>query len=254
MSKPKKAKAHKASPALRTSVTAPTAPRYVAYYRVSTAAQGRSGLGIEAQQETVRRFLSSEGGGWPPLASFTEHESGRRNDRPELARALAMCRARGATLVVAKVDRLTRSQAFLEKLRDSGVDVRFCDLPDVKGATGRFLLSQMASVAELEAGLISERTKAALAAKVARDGHTWDRKAKHHLVPGAGQEQASRAVSTQADKRADDLRDFIGQLQADGITSHRGIAKALNEASVRTARGGAWQSSNVRNLLARIEA
>src|SRR5690348_15246404 len=103
-------------------------PRFVAYYRVSTGSQGRSGLGIEAQRETVKRFIAAEGGGWPPLASFTETESGRRSDRPQFAKALAACRAHGATLVVAKVDRLTRSQAFLESLRDSGVDVRFCDL------------------------------------------------------------------------------------------------------------------------------
>jgi len=186
--------------------------RYVAYYRVSTGAQGRSGLGIEAQRETAKRFLAAEGGGWPPLASFTETESGRRSNRPQLAKALAACRAHRATLVVAKVDRLTRSQAFLETLRDSGVEVRLCDLPDVKGATGRFLLAQMAAVAELEAGLISERTKAALAAKVARDGQ-WDRNASHHLVPGVGQEAAAEAVRDQVNKRARDLADVVNQLR-----------------------------------------
>lgn len=228
-------------------------PRFVAYYRVSTGAQGRSGLGIEAQRETVKRFLASEGGGWPPLRSFTETESGRRSDRPQLAKALAACRAHGATLVVAKVDRLTRSQAFLESLRDSRVDVRFCDLPDVKGATGRFLLAQMAAVAELEAGLISERTKAALAAKVARDGQ-WDRKARHHLVPGAGQRAAAQATREQARKRAADLGDFVAQLQADGITSLRAIADKLNEEEIETPRGGQWGPSSVRNLLARVGA
>lgn len=228
-------------------------PRFVAYYRVSTGAQGRSGLGIEAQRETVRRFITAEGGGWPPLASFTETESGRRSDRPQLAKALAACRAHGATLVVAKVDRLTRSQAFLEKLRDGGVDVRFCDLPDVKGATGRFLLAQMAAVAELEAGLISERTKAALAAKVARDGQ-WNRKARHHLKPGAGQQAAAKAVREQANKRAQDLGDFIAHLQTEGVTSLRRIAERLNEGEVETPRGGQWGPSSVRNLLARIEA
>jgi DNA invertase Pin-like site-specific DNA recombinase len=227
-------------------------PRWVAYYRVSTGAQGRSGLGIEAQRETVKRFLASEGGGWPPLASFTETESGKRSDRPQLAKALATCRAHGATLVVAKVDRLTRSQAFLESLRDSRVDVRFCDLPDVKGATGRFLLAQMAAVAELEAGLISERTKAALAAKVARDGQ-WDRKARHHLVPGAGQEAAAAAARAQADKRAGDLADFVAQLRSEGVTSLRAIASRLNEHELETPRGGQWGPSNVRNLLSRLQ-
>ena len=174
----------------RPTAPSPEAPRrFIAYYRVSTRAQGRSGLGIEAQQETVQHFLEAEGGGLPPLASYTETESGRRKDRPQLAKALAACRAHRATLVVAKVDRLARSQAFLESILTSGARVRFCDLPEIKGATGRFMLRQMASVAELEGEFIGERTKAALAARVARDGQ-WDRKAKHHLVPGAGQQAA----------------------------------------------------------------
>ena len=140
-------------------------------------------------------------------------------------------------MVVAKVDRLTRSQAFLESLRDSGVNVRFCDLPDIKGATGRFLLAQMAAVAELEAGLISERTKAALAAKVARDGQ-WDRKSKHHLVPGAGQKAAADGARAKAAERAHDLADLIHQLRSEGITSTRAIAKALTEHGIETPRGG----------------
>ncbi len=228
-------------------------PRYIAYYRVSSAAQGRSGLGIEAQRETVRRFLDGEGGGWPPLQSLTETESGRRSDRPQLAKALAACRAHRATLVVAKVDRLSRSQAFLEKLRDSGVDFRFCDLPEVKGATGRFLLAQMASVAELEAGLISERTKAALAAKVARDGQ-WDRKAKHHLVPGAGQKAAAKRAAESANEHASDLRPVIESIRQSGATSLRAIAAALTERGAGTRRGGAWGPSAVRDLLARVDA
>jgi DNA invertase Pin-like site-specific DNA recombinase len=231
---------------------APKRPRYIAYYRVSTGRQGRSGLGIEAQRETVKRFLAAEGGGWPPLQSFTETESGRRSDRPQLTKALAACRAHGATLVVAKVDRLTRSQAFLERLRDSGVEVRFCDLPDIKGATGCFLLAQMAAVAELEAGLISERTKAALAAKVARDGQ-WDRRASHHLVPGAGQKVAAAAARNAAMKRAKDLADYVAQLRADGITSLRAIAGSLNTNDIATPRGGNWGPSSVRNLLRRLE-
>jgi DNA invertase Pin-like site-specific DNA recombinase len=157
--------------------------RFVPYYRVSTARQGASGLGLEAQEAAVRRYLGENDK--LLLPPFIEIESGRRSDRPELDKALKKCRAHKATLIVAKVDRLTRSQAFLQRLLAANVPVIFCDLPTVDGAVGRFLLQQMASVAELEAGLISERTKAALRAKVARDGQ-WDRKAKHHLVPGAG--------------------------------------------------------------------
>lgn len=231
----------------------PKAPKFVAYYRVSTGAQGRSGLGIEAQREAVKALLAGEGGGWPPVASFTETESGRRSDRPQLAMALAACRAHRATLVVAKVDRLARSQAFLERLISSGARVRFCDLPDIKGATGRFMLRQMASVAELEADFISERTKAALAAKVARDGQ-WDRKASHHLVAGAGQKAAADAARRKADERAGDLADTVGRLRGEGVTSLRAIADALNADEIETPRGGAWGPSSVRNLLARLAA
>ncbi len=135
---------------------------FVAYYRVSTGRQGKSGFGIEAQREAVANYLN--GGDWRIVAEFTEVESGRRSDRPELDKALMAARLHRASLVVSKVDRLTRSVAFLSRLLEAGVDVRFADLPQIEGATGRFLLQQMVAVAELEAGMISARTKAALAA------------------------------------------------------------------------------------------
>ena len=135
---------------------------FLAYYRVSTGKQGNSGLGIEAQRQAVANYLN--GGDWRIVGEFVEVESGRRSDRPELDKALAAARVRQVPLVVAKVDRLTRSVAFLSRLLEAGVDVRFADLPAIEGATGKFLLQQMAAVAELEAGMISARTKAALAA------------------------------------------------------------------------------------------
>src|SRR5262245_11906230 len=135
---------------------------FIAYYRVSTGKQGKSGLGIDAQRQAVANYLN--GGNWRIVDEFTEVESGKRFDRPELDKALAAARVRQRPLVVAKVDRLTRSVAFLSRLLEAGVDVRFADLPQIEGPTGRFLLQQMASVAELEAGMISARTKAALAA------------------------------------------------------------------------------------------
>src|SRR6516165_3254437 len=135
---------------------------FIAYYRVSTGKQGKSGLGIEAQRQAVANYLN--GGNWRIVAEFTEVESGKRSDRPALDKALAAARVRQVPLVVAKVDRLTRSVAFLSRLLEAGVDVRFADLPMIEGATGKFLLQQMAAVAELEAGMISARTKAALAA------------------------------------------------------------------------------------------
>src|SRR5258706_8227761 len=141
--------------------------KFVSYLRVSTDKQGRSGLGLEAQREAVKRYL--DGGDWKPLAEYVETETGKRADRPNLKAALAHSKAIGATLVFAKLDRLTRNVDLLRALVASDVNLVFSDLPHVPtGAMGRFLLTQMASVAELEAGLISERTKAALAAAKAR--------------------------------------------------------------------------------------
>jgi DNA invertase Pin-like site-specific DNA recombinase len=230
-----------------------TLSKTVAYYRVSTDRQGRSGLGLDAQRETVRQFLCGRGG-YPPAAEYVETESGRKTDRrrPELAKALAACRAHKATLVIAKLDRLARNQTFLMALVDSGADVLFCDFPDIPlGAAGRFMLQQMAAVAELEAGLTSKRTKAALAAKVARDGQ-WDRRAKHHLVPGAGQGAATKAVKARATQAAADLSPIISELRAEGATSLRQIATELNRREIPTARGGQWAAPAVRNLLSRI--
>src|SRR5262252_8226197 len=136
--------------------------KFVAYYRVSTGRQGKSGLGLEAQREAVKTYLN--GGDWQVVDEYTEVESGKRSDRPALEEALAAARLHRASLVVSKVDRLTRSVAFLSRLLEAGVDVRFADLPQIEGVTGRFMLQQMVAVAELEAGIISARTKAALAA------------------------------------------------------------------------------------------
>jgi DNA invertase Pin-like site-specific DNA recombinase len=141
--------------------------KFISYLRVSTDKQGRSGLGVEAQRTAVDSYLN--GGRWTLVTEYVETESGRRSDRPQLAKALAHAKAIGATVVFAKLDRLTRNVDLLRSLVASDVDLVFCDLPHVPpGAMGRFLLTQMASVAELEAGLISERTKAALAATKAR--------------------------------------------------------------------------------------
>ena len=127
--------------------------KFISYLRVSTDKQGRSGLGIEAQREAVVRYLN--GGQWTLSAEYVETESGRRSDRPKLAAALSHAKAIGAKLVFAKLDRLTRNVDLLRSLVASGVDLVFCDLPSVPpGPMGRFLLTQMAAVAELEAGLI----------------------------------------------------------------------------------------------------
>jgi len=140
---------------------------FVAYIRVSTERQGRSGLGLDAQREAVARYIAQAGG--QMVEEFQEVESGKRCDRPQLAAALAACRARRATLIIAKLDRLARNARFLlsvvEGTGDAGVV--FCDLPTLPAdPVGKFMLTQMAEVAELEAGLISQRTKAALASEL----------------------------------------------------------------------------------------
>ena len=140
--------------------------KFVAYYRVYTDRQGKSGLGLEAQKAAVADRLN--GGSWQIVQEFTETESGKRAARPQLDAALAACKKHKAKLIVAKLDRLSRNVSFLLRLIDSGVEVLFADLPELNGAMGRFMLTTMASVAELEAGLISERTKAALKAAKAR--------------------------------------------------------------------------------------
>jgi DNA invertase Pin-like site-specific DNA recombinase len=138
---------------------------YAAYYRVSTDRQGRSGLGLEAQQSSVLQFM-----GQPPAAQFIEVESGRKADRPQLAAAIEYAKANSCALVVAKLDRLARDVRMILTIVDSGVSVRFVDLPDIDtaSATGRLILTVMASLAEFEAKRISERTKDALKAKKAR--------------------------------------------------------------------------------------
>jgi DNA invertase Pin-like site-specific DNA recombinase len=136
--------------------------KFVAYYRVSTAKQGRSGLGLEAQQEAVRSYLN--GGAWQLVAEVVEVESGKRNDRPKLAEALRLCRLHEATLIIAKLDRLARNVAFISNLMESGVEFTAVDFPQANRLTVHIL----AAVAEHEAAIISTRTKAALVAAKAR--------------------------------------------------------------------------------------
>jgi DNA invertase Pin-like site-specific DNA recombinase len=224
--------------------------KFVAYYRVSTGKQGKSGLGIEAQRAAVAAYLN--GGSWSIVAEFTEVESGKRSDRPALEQALAAARLHRAALVVSKVDRLTRSVAFLSRLLEAGVDVRFADLPAIEGATGRFLLQQMVAVAELEAGMISKRTKDALAAAKRRGKVLGGNRG---VTPGRKMQEASRkALEARSAARAADIGPTIRKLQADGATSLRAIAAGLNEQGIPTARGqGEWSAVQVMRVLERLD-
>lgn len=222
---------------------------FVAYYRVSTAKQGASGLGLEAQQESVRTYLN--GGKWTIIAEFTEVESGRNSARPALTQALATARLHKVPLIVANVSRLTRSLAFLSRLLEAGVDVRFCDLPKVEGPAGRFMLQQMAAVAELEAGMISDRTRKALAAAKARGVVLGGNRGA--VVDDAARQAATKRLKADAAARGADLAPILAQLQGEGITSATGLARALTERGIPTARGGAtWAAVQVQRVLAVI--
>jgi DNA invertase Pin-like site-specific DNA recombinase len=224
-------------------------PAFVAYYRVSTQQQGRSGLGLEAQRAAVADLIAARGGRL--AAEFEEVESGRRSDRPALARALAACRAHRAALVIAKLDRLARNARFLLSIVEGTGEagVVFCDLPTVPpGPVGKFLVTQMAAVAELEAGLISQRTKAALAAAKARGV----RLGNPNLQPGTAElaALAAAAKAQQARHRATDLVPIVAEIRAAGVASYGGIARALTARGVPTLSGrGRWDPSTVRRLV-----
>ncbi|MGY3235638.1 DNA invertase Pin-like site-specific DNA recombinase [Bradyrhizobium sp. USDA 4472] len=219
---------------------------FVAYYRVSTKGQGRSGLGLEAQKEAVRLYLA--GGRWSLAAAFTEVESGKRDDdRPQLAKALQACRVYGAKLVIAKLDRLSRDAHFLLGLEKAGVDFVAADMPHAN----RLTVGIMAMVADEERRVISERTRAALAAAKRRGVKLGgDRGAQ---LSRAARKAGREAQITRANERAADLADIIRELQSSGTKSLSGIARALTERGIPTPRGSAvWAAVQVARTMARL--
>lgn len=223
--------------------------RLVSYLRVSTAQQGRSGLGLEAQRQAINAFLAQRKA--TELASFTEVESGKSNARPELGKALALAKATGATLVIAKLDRLSRNAAFLLSLRDSGVRFVATDMPEANELT----IGVMALVAQQEREAISKRTKEALAAAKARGRKLGNPNGAAPLRrAGKGNEAAVQAVAQGTAQRDEGLRPFVRQMQAEGCQTLQCLADALNAQGFKTARGGSWHKSTVRLLLERLEA
>jgi len=220
----------------------------VAYYRCSTARQGASGLGMEAQRAAVEALCASRG--WELVAPpFQEVESGKRSDRPELLKALERAKLTGARLVIAKLDRLSRDATFLLTLQDSGVRFVAADMPDANDLT----VGIMALVARQERQAISRRTKEALQAAKARgqvlgnpNGAAAFRRA------GKGTVAALEAVRAGAADRAESLRGTVQALRAEGVSTLGGLAAALNAQGIVTARGGQWHASSVRNLVARL--
>lgn len=220
--------------------------KFISYLRVSTVKQGVSGLGLEAQRRAVTDFLN--GGSWELLSEYVEVESGKKNDRPELNKALAHCRITGATLVIAKLDRLSRNAHFLIGLQEAGVHFIATDMPSANELT----VGIMALVAQEERKAISQRTKAALAAAKERGVKLGCPKGAAHLRQ-YGNELGVKAVKANADERAEKLKEVVLAIQQErGITSLNGIAAELNRMSITTARGGAWHASSVKNLLARL--
>jgi DNA invertase Pin-like site-specific DNA recombinase len=221
---------------------------YVAYCRVSTAEQGRSGLGLEAQQEAIARFMRP--GDRLLSEPFIEIETGKRPDRPQLRKALRHAKEHGATLLIAKLDRLARNVAFVANLMEARTPFVAADMPQADP----FRLHIEAAINEDEARKISLRTKAALAAAKARGVKLGGYRGGP--VPDIRQHQQAgvAAAHDKAEQFARDLKPIIEELQASGFTSFRQIAAELSRREVPTARGGSrWAASAVRNLLKRMQ-
>ena len=219
---------------------APSRPKFITYYRVSTERQGRSGLGLEAQRASVQSHLDGHGG--RELATYTEVESGKNNERPELAKALARCRLTRATLLVAKLDRLSRNAAFLLNLKDSGVGFQALDMPEVTTLS----LGVLATIAQHERETISARTKAALAARKARGLPLGTPRDLSAYAVSAG--VAGRAsLLAKARKHAEEIAPQINAARSEGNTSLRQVASWLNDQGIVTHRGKQWTAAAVRN-------
>ena len=222
--------------------------KIVSYHRVSTVRQGTSGLGLEAQTRAIEDFARTRDA--EVIGSFTEVESGKNNERPELKKALHLSKVTGATLVIAKLDRLSRNAVFLLTLRDSGAKFVATDMPDANDLT----VGIMALVAQQEREAISKRTKEALSAAKARGIKLGNPNGAAALRrAGKGNAAGIRAIRANADQHAENLAPVVTALRYEGISSLGGIAVALNERGMLTPRGGTWHKSSVRNLLNRID-
>jgi len=215
--------------------------KFIAYYRVSTDRQGQSGLGLEAQRTAVSAYLN--GGDWDLLNEFTEVETGKGSNalakRPQLNAAIKACRQQGATLVIAKLDRLARNVHFVSGLMESRVDFVAADNPHAN----KTMIQMLAVFAEHERDQISIRTKAALAAAKARG-----------VKLGVNGKALARQNKEAANQFAASIANQVQAIRADGYTTVTAITEQLNERKVPTARGGKWHFPSTQRLLKRLGA
>jgi len=225
-----------------------TRGKVVVYTRVSTQKHGHSGLGLDAQRQAIKNFVMQRNA--RVMETFVEIESGKHNDRPELIKALDHARRTASTLVIAKLDRLSRNAAFLLTLRDSGVKFIAADLPDANELT----VGILAVVAQAEREAISKRTKEALAAAKTRGIKLGNPNGAAPLRrAGKGNVSALKAIQAKTAARTNDLRPVIESLKEQGHITLGALADELNSRGFITPRGGGWYRSSVRNLLARFK-
>jgi DNA invertase Pin-like site-specific DNA recombinase len=212
--------------------------KFVAYYRVSTQMQGINGNGIEAQKQSVARYLDSLD--CELVGNFEEVESGANNKRPQLAAAIKVAKSKKAILVIAKLDRLSRNAAFLLQLQDSGIDFVACDMPNAD----KLSVGIIALLAQRERQLISERTTAGLAVAKQRGAALGN--------PNAAKAWTMAVVAIKERKQefAKSALKTIREIESTGVNTLAKIADCLNKRGEKTARGGAWTATAVKRVLA----
>jgi DNA invertase Pin-like site-specific DNA recombinase len=214
----------------------------VSYYRVSTKKQGLDGYGMGSQKEIVSRYVSSQNGNL--IAEFAEVETGKNDDRPELEKALALVKKQKATLVIAKLDRLSRNAAFLLTLQNAGCDFVCCDCPNAD----KFTIGILALVAQRERELISERTKYGMAVakeRGAKIGTQNPEASVRAMVAGARGAKTAFAAK---------MASVVAEIRSSGVETLQGVADCLNRRGYPTRTGKQWFPASVRNLIAAFPA
>ncbi|MBF0611890.1 MAG: recombinase family protein [Magnetococcales bacterium] len=218
----------------------------VAYYRVSTERQGKSGLGLDAQRQAVSSFLQTSD--MQLINEFVEVESGKKADRPELMKALELCRRKKAILIIAKLDRLSRNVAFISGLMESSVDFVAVDMPHAN----RLTIHILAAVAEHEREMISMRTKASLAAAKARGKKLGFSNEAMVIVQKSACIQGAETNRQNADQFAKSIAPLVKDILQSGRMPYATIAMIFNARGIPTPRGGVWHAQSIKNLIQRL--